>query len=134
MVQNQARPLWNEVDALGDSPSVPPEGKVETSLAEPELDKAIADAAQIAKLELDPRLHDVIAGNSKQTRYPSDHDTLRLGLVEDGVSCVVDDEPYLQLNKELAMRSENTHYHYRTFGYSSGTRKAIPSPGRRKWP
>ena len=109
--------MWHEVDALGDGPSVPPKGKVEASLAEPELEKAIAATAQIAKLELDPRLHHVVAGDAKQTRYPSDHDTLRLGLVEEGVSCVVDDEPYLQLNKELVMRSKNTTLaHYHTFG------------------
>jgi hypothetical protein len=74
------------VDALGDGPSVPPKGKVETSLAEPELEKAITDAAQIAKLKLDPRPHLVVAGDSKEPRYPSNHDVLCLGLVEYGVS------------------------------------------------
>ncbi len=109
--------MWHEVDALGDGPSVPPKGKVEASLAELELKKAITATAQIAKLKLNPRLHHVVTGDVKQMRYPSNHNTLRLGLVEDGVSCVVDDELYLQLNKELVMRSENTTLaHYCTFG------------------
>ena len=106
VIDQQAHMLLHKVDVLGDSISIPPKGKVELSLAELELKKAIADAVQIAKLELNPHLHHVVAGNVKQMRYPSNHNTLCLGLVEDGVSCVVDDEPYLQLNKELVMRSE----------------------------
>lgn len=85
MVREQAHMLLHEVDTLGDSPSIPPKGKVEPSLAEPELKKAIADTMQIAKLKLDPRLHHVVADNAKQTRYPSNHNTLHLRLVEDGV-------------------------------------------------
>jgi hypothetical protein len=77
--------LWHKVDTLGDHPPIPSEGKVETSLAELELEKAIADAMQITKLELDPCLHHVVAGDVKQMRYSSDYDMLWLGLVKDGV-------------------------------------------------
>ena len=82
----QACMLLHEVDALGDGPSIPPKGKVEASLAEPELEKAITAAAQIAKLELDPRLHHVVAGDAKQTRYPSDHGTPPPAAPLDGVA------------------------------------------------
>jgi hypothetical protein len=54
MVIEQAHMLLHKVDTLGNGPSIPPKRKVEPSLAEVELKKAITDATQIAKLKLNP--------------------------------------------------------------------------------
>src|SRR5690606_13987662 len=54
VVVNHAVSLPHEVDALGDGPPVPSERKVESSRTEPELQKAVPEAGQLTKLELEP--------------------------------------------------------------------------------